>query len=180
MQERSRKLGGMLAIFGAAAVFATLAIPGDADALCMGYRIRHSRAYYQAHQALREGNPSEARRLFLQAETYPGQGYQWMAAALTQAGRVAQAAGQHAQARSHYRAALQEQPGDWGAATALISSYESQGRLHDALLAVHALPKLLARNPAMVRIEARILERLGDVSAANALLEKLKPKETPQ
>ena len=142
----------------------------SANALCMA---RMPTGYYEAHRAMRQGNTSEARRLFRQAATTPGQVSAWMAGALSAAAWRAKNEGKIDRAAELYRSALRENPSYTHAATAVVTLFENAGRLHDALLEVRALPKSIARSDEIRRIEARILGKLGDHAAAKRLLTKL-------
>ena len=169
------KLGVALGLFGAAVVGAAVFAPGEAGALCMAYRPQ-SPAYWQAQKAMREGNPSEARRLFLQAEQYPGQAAGWMASAYVSRAYEAERTGKPHDAIAHLRSAIHEQPGNWSAATTMIRFFEKRGQHHDALLAIRSFPTAIASNPSMLRIEARVLQSIGDRAAARKILEKLDGK----
>ena len=169
------KVGVMLGLFGALTLGSVVFASSDASALCMAYRPT-SPAYWEAQKMMREGNPSEARRLFQQAAQYPGQAASWMSAAYVSKAYVAERAGEFAKAMDHLRMAMHEQPGNWSAAYTTVNMFEKRNQLHDALLAIRSFPKELANNPAMLRVEARLLEKIGDKAAAKRILAKLAGK----
>ena len=159
--------------FGLALAMGASFVTSEASALCMA---RMPPGYYQAHAAVQRGDLSEARRLFRQAASHKGQASAWMAGALSSAAWRAKSEGKIDKAVELYRSALRESPQYTSAATMAVTTYETAGRLHDALLEIRALPKTVARSSEFRTIEARILEKLGDHAAAERIRNRLSKK----